>query len=205
MTTIYKIGDKNDHLVAVHFSRTTQGLRKITLAAFLIVVCAGGNRVQAESAYQAVCDDATHFPEYHQLDFLLGRWVIFAGGTKFADATLVRPSGGCALVETWRALPSETFANRPSLSNALIAYDSETKRWQYFWVSGVIGLVLQFSAVPDNHLIWSRSETSPEGIVKQQRVSFTRVSDGELHEQGVSSIDNGTTWLTEYDLVWRRK
>jgi hypothetical protein len=187
------------------FQRAFQRLRHGLLATLMVVGCAVGSQVHAEQSFQAVCDDAAHFPEYHRLDFLLGRWVIFAGGAKFADATLVRPSGGCALVETWRALPAETFANRPSLSNALIAYDSETKRWQYFWVSGVIGLVLHFTAVPDNDLIWSRSEISPEGIVKQQRVKFSRVSDRELHEQGVSSVDNGATWVTEYDLVWRRK
>jgi hypothetical protein len=201
----YKMGNQDGHLVATRFSRTIQGLRDVMLAALLIVACTGANRVLAESPYQAVCDDPVHFPEYHRLDYLLGQWVIYADGMHFADATLARPQGGCALVETWRGLPSETFANRPSVSNALIAYDSETKRWQYTWVAGVIGLVLQFTAPPDKDLVWTRSETSAEGTVKQQRVSFTRVSDVELHERGVASVDAGATWTTEYDLTWRRK
>jgi hypothetical protein len=205
MINIDKLSDQDGCQVAARFPKATQALRQVLFAALLVVAGAGGNRVQAESAYPAVCDDAVHFPEYHRLDYLLGQWVIYAGGTKFADATLARPKGGCALVETWRALPSETFANRPSVSNALIAYDSETKRWQYFWVSGVIGLVLQFTAPPDKDLIWTRSETSPGGTVKQQRVTFTRVDDDQLHEQGFSSVDAGTTWMTEYDLVWRKK
>jgi hypothetical protein len=199
------ISDQDGRPVVARSPRAIQSLRLVLLAALMVMVGADGNRAQAESTYQAVCDDPAHFPEYHRLDYLLGQWVIYAGAMKFADATLARPKGGCALVETWRALPSETFANRASVSNALIAYDAETKRWQYFWATGVIGLVLQFTAPPNKDLIWTRSETSVGGTVKQQRVTFTRVSDVELHERGVVSVDAGATWTTEYDLTWRRK
>jgi hypothetical protein len=174
-------------------------------ATTVLILAAMSYGAQAQSTHAAVCDDVAHHPEYHQLDFWLGTWSVYAGDRKVSDVKIERPEGGCALVETWSATGSAITANRKSASNGLIAYDSDTNLWEYFWVTGVIGMHLHFTASPAVDLVWSRTELTLDGRVKLQHLTITKQPDGNLRERGASSLDAGKTWETDYDLSWRRQ
>jgi hypothetical protein len=187
------------------FDRRRQRERSAAGYAFTVLILAAMScGTRAQSTHAAVCDDVAH-PEYHQLDFWLGAWNVYAGDRKISDVKIERPEGGCALVETWSATASAITANRKSASNGLIAYDSDTKLWEYFWVTGLSGMHLHFTASPAAELVWSRTELAPDGRAKLQHLTITKQPDGNLRERGASSIDGGKTWATDYDLSWRRQ
>lgn len=177
-------------------------LNRIALAILGVMVFATGS-AHAENA--PVCDDAVHYPEYHRLDFLIGNWTAYADKTKIADVSIERPAGACALVQTWNALPSEMTFNRPAVAKALVAYDQERRLWELFWVTGVIGVHFHFTATPAENLVWEANETLSTGGTKTDRLMITKLPDGTLREIGTASTDGGKTWVTEYDLIWRKK
>ena len=67
-------------------------------------------------------------PEYHQLDFWVGRWDVYpTGKDKLVAHSLIEPVYGCGIRENWMPL-----SNQPG--GSLSIYVPAEKRWEQFWI-----------------------------------------------------------------------
>lgn len=143
---------------------------------------------------------------YRQFDFWIGQWEAFnKNGQKAGDSKISVILDSCIIFEEW------TSANLTQgiryAGKSFNTYNSVTKQWQQTWVDNVGGTTeyLQGKA-GNNNIIY---ETRPFPISKDtlaiRRLSFYKLDTDKVRQHGEISKDNGATWITEFDLEYRRK
>lgn len=145
-------------------------------------------------------------PEYRQFDFWIGEWEAFnASGNKAGDSKISLILDSCIIFEEWTST-SITQGIRYA-GKSFNTYNVATKQWQQTWVDNAGGsneyLMGKFI---DNKIIYS---SSPFPFTKDtmaiRKMTFTNISPVKLRQHGEISKDNGLSWVTEYDLEYRRK
>jgi hypothetical protein len=136
--------------------------------------------------------------EFRQLDFWIGEWDVFNKDQKIAETSIQRVLKDCALEEMWKG-------SRGSDGKGLSTYNPRSKKWEYFWVSAN-GSTSHFSGeLMGSEMRFSFESPQPDGHVRQRHWSLISLPDGGVRELSVGSDDQGKTWSTEYDYVWRKK
>jgi hypothetical protein len=143
------------------------------------------------------CSEDTLF---RQQDFTLGHWDVYTGDTKTAEVLMEKTLKDCALRETWT-----TVGNRPGNGLGLFTYSRLLKRWGYFWVADN-GTATAFTGglQAPGHMRFETQAPLIDGGKRLRHWSLILLADGTVRELSVGTND-GKTWTTEYDLLWRKK
>lgn len=145
-------------------------------------------------------------PEFRQFDFWVGEWEAFApNGNKGGDSKISIILDSCIILEEW------TSANLTQglryAGKSFNTYNSATKQWQQTWVDNVGGTTefLRGEGGDGKIVLYADKVTGPQGKTFMRRLTFTKLSNDKVRQFGEMSTDGGTSWLTEYDLEYRRK
>ena len=130
-------------------------------------------------------------PEYHQLDFWVGRWDVYGPKGKKVGHSLIEKVYGCGIRENW--MP---FSNQ--VGGSLSTYVPGEKHWEQFWIDSS-GSRATFSGG------WNGSAMVIQGewggpIV---RMSYSKSADGSVRQFGEQSTDGGKTWAVSFDFIYR--
>jgi len=131
-------------------------------------------------------------PEYHQLDFWVGRWDVYpTGKDKLVAHSLIEKVYGCGIRENWMPL-----SNQPG--GSLSTYVPAEKHWEQFWIDSS-GSRAQFAGG------WNGSAMVITGkwggpLV---RMSYSKNADGSVRQFGEQSTDDGKTWKPSFDFTYR--
>jgi hypothetical protein len=174
-----------------------------SLAISLMAVIAVSSGAQPQTATVAAplpspsaCTSVAH-PEYRQLDFWIGDWIVFKGEQKLADVHVEKVLSECALSETWKGVRGDGLG--------LSTFNQKTKEWEYFWVSDK-GATSHFSGtLLPGEMRYRLQVPLPDGGVRMRHWSLIQLPDGKVRELSVGSNDDGANWTTEYDYVWVKK
>jgi hypothetical protein len=133
-------------------------------------------------------------PEHRQFDFWIGEWsVTGAAGQHAGDNTIKAVAGTCALSESWRgAKGGEGFSYS--------AYDSLRKTWHQTWVDKDGLVLLLDGGLQDGKMVLSGMTGTT-----LNRVSWEPRKDGTVRQLWETSADQGKTWQTAFDGLYRRK
>ncbi|HKG91155.1 MAG TPA: hypothetical protein VKA84_04665 [Gemmatimonadaceae bacterium] len=139
---------------------------------------------------------------YRLFDFWLGNLMVVdaATGADLGHTNVVtRDLGGCAIQEHWTT--AEGFRGR-----SLNAYDAADGRWHQHWVDdGFNDFTLEGDSPAPGTMVLSGGEMrTPAGVVTQ-RVTWTRMSSQRTRQLGEGSVDGGTTWTTQFDVLYDRR
>lgn len=128
---------------------------------------------------------------FHQFDFWLGEWDVFAPGGQRAGRNIIRAAeGGCAIVETWTSASGNT-------GTSLNFYDRADRKWHQAWMERG-GEALRLSgAFADGHMRLQSDSAGPDGAVN--RITWTPMPDGKVKQFWDASTDGGKTWKTAFD------
>lgn len=145
-------------------------------------------------------------PVYRQFDFWVGEWEAFGlKGKKAGDSKISIILDSCVVLEEWTSASKQggiTFTGK-SFNN----YNAATGQWQQTWVDNVGGSTAYLQGKFENKRI--SFLTQPFHFSKDsmaiRRLSFFDLGPNKVRQWGEISKDNGTTWVTEYDLEYRRK
>lgn len=139
-------------------------------------------------------------PLFGHQDFTLGHWDVYAGDKKSAEVLMEKVLKDCAIHETWT-----TIDNRPGNGLGLFTYSRLLKDWGYFWVSDV-GQTTAFRGTVQKpgEIRYVTEAPLPNGGKRLRHWSLILQPDGAVRELSVGTND-GSTWTTEYDLLWRKK
>jgi hypothetical protein len=133
-------------------------------------------------------------PEHAQFDFWVGDWRVTTPDGKHAgDNRIEKVLEGCALHENWRGA-------KGGLGFSYSAYDASRKVWHQTWVDKDGSVLLLDGALRDGAMVLS----GPTGDTLN-RVTWTPNADGSVRQFWQSSSDQGKTWKTEFDGLYRRK
>jgi hypothetical protein len=134
--------------------------------------------------------------EYHQLDFWIGTWDVFEvdGSHPVAHASISRELDGCAVHERYEqsdGLHGESFS----------AYEAGRRQWRQSWYTNHgKGLEMTGTMQADSLVLQGIDYSgTPQSEV---RVTWKPLK-GSVQETAVISTDNGKTWKTWFDLVFR--
>lgn len=145
-------------------------------------------------------------PVYRQFDFWVGEWEAYGkNGKKAGDSKISLILDSCIVLEEWTSVPvvnSTTYAGK-----SFNTYNATTNQWQQTWVDNVGGSTeyLQGTFI-DNSIIF---KTNPFPFSKDtmalRQLTFYNLGKDKVRQLGEISKNKGQSWLTEYDLEYRRK
>jgi len=143
----------------------------------------------------AACSTAKH----HQLDFLVGNWVVRdRSGRVLGTDSVSKEHGGCSLIEVWR----EAGSGREGLG--VIGYRRETGAWHQDLLIHT-GFVLSVEGGMDGaSMVMTGKEYPGRGVTRIHRIRWAPASDGSVEQLWQTSIDDGRSWQVHFEGVFQR-
>jgi hypothetical protein len=138
---------------------------------------------------------------YQQFDFWVGQWDVYPNGKDqlVAHSRIEKLYGGCAIRENWMPV-------KGTGGGSLSAPDPLTGRWHQYWLDSS-GSQVEFDGglVKDKMVLvgyWKGiNGPGQDGLV---RMSYTRLDADTVRQFGELSTDQGLTWSTNFDFIYRR-
>lgn len=139
--------------------------------------------------------------EYQQLDFWVGDWDVYVGGTQVGHNRIEKILGGCAVIENWRATDGSE-----GKSLFFVDYDG---RWAQIWVSerasapGGTKEKVMVSDPPEGAVRFQGVVRHPDEGAWLDRTTLTLLDNGDVRQLIEVSRDNGETWNPTFDGLYR--
>jgi hypothetical protein len=144
--------------------------------------------------------------EYRQFDFWIGEWEAFAkNGKKAGDSKISLILDSCIILEEWTSAPVTQGIRYAGKS--FNTWNAVTDQWQQTWVDNVGGSTEFLEGKFENNKIVFTSRPFPvsKDTMAIRRLSFYNMGPDKVRQHGEISKNSGGSWLTEYDLEYRRK
>lgn len=143
---------------------------------------------------------------YRQFDFWIGDWEAFnIKGQKAGDSKISLILDSCVVLEEWSnvAVPGGFIYKGKSFNT----YNSIQKQWQQNWVDNVGGSTQYVLGKYDDKKIIFQTEPwkYSKDTMAMNRLTFFNLGPDQVRQFGEITKDNGQTWVTQYDLDYRRK
>lgn len=137
-------------------------------------------------------------PESTQFDFWVGAWNVYnPAGVKVGENVIEKISSNWGLLENW------TNANGVP-GKSLNSYNITKQMWQQFWVGS--GGVLELSGGLENGAMVMKGEgVGANGAKIVNRITWTPNADGTVRQHWETSNDEGKTWTTSFDGLYRKR
>ena len=133
-------------------------------------------------------------------------WEAFGkNGKKAGDSKISLILDSCTILEEWTSANVQQGLRYSGKSFNM--YNAANKTWQQYWIDNTGGvtnynsgkylngkLVYQTENVKVNDTTWL-----------MQRLTFYNLGKDKVRQHGENSGDGGKTWVTSYDLEYRRK
>ncbi len=169
-----------------------------TFMAMLIIMMIAASAVVAQNTIPCNAD-----PEFRKLDFLVGDWIIKdrSQNKVIAESSVRKISKGCAYME--ERVDVEGF-----VVNSLIYFNLDEYTWKQVWISesprsrgGVKEKVMDDFA-PVNSVRFSGSYISAKGTHVLERMTFTRLANGNFIQKVETSANGGMNWVVTFEGIY---
>jgi ketosteroid isomerase-like protein len=140
----------------------------------------------------------------HALDFWVGKWDVLQGEQIVGTSTIEKTLNGCALFEHWRDAEG-------GKGTSLFYYDRGAARWKQVWTTeqalAVGGTKEKAEQVEFTSSGWIRFQGQyrgkDSGTTITDRTTLTREKDAAVRQLIEISTDDGHTWRTIFDALYR--
>ena len=176
---------------------TVASARLVLMAQLLLALCGPAAQVASAEAAAEPKKPCSTAP-YRQFDFWRGNWVVTENGKPAGKNRIEAVLNGCALLESWTGVGGLT-------GHSLNTYDATRDVWHQTWVDSAGSLLtleghLQGNAMVLEGLAVEKKDTPPT----HQRITWTPRPNGDVRQHWQSSADDGLTWKTEFDGLYKR-
>jgi hypothetical protein len=130
-------------------------------------------------------------------DFWVGQWEVHLRETDelIGHNEIRRVHDGHVLAESYG-----TVSGRFS-GSSLNGFDHERGRWHQCWMDST-GLVLDlYGGVVDGDMVMTGQAVSGQ----TERISWTPLADGNVRQHWEQSTDDGATWITVFDGLYKSR
>jgi len=167
-----------------------------------ILACAiaGALRLHAGAAAPnaASCEQT---PQFHLLDFWVGKWDVVSGNNHGLDV-VEKQLDGCAVTEKWDGGPGDK-------GFSLFYFNRFTQKWTQVWVTNS---ATSLGGLKEKYYVGSpapgavRFQGTLPGLYRGKnvldRTTLTPLPRGRVHQVIETSTDGGSTWHTGFDAVY---
>lgn len=137
-------------------------------------------------------------PAYRQFDFWLGTWNVTQAGKTAGQNKIESILNGCAVMESWQGTGGVT-------GHSLNIYDSTRDLWHQTWVDSTGSLLTLEGRFKNGAMVLEGVALDDKGAKTRQRITWTSSSATEVRQLWQSSTDDGKSWKTEFDGVYRQQ
>ena len=139
-------------------------------------------------------------PDYAAFDFWVGEWDVYPakGDKPVAKSRIEKLYNGCAVRENWMPFSGAS-------GGSLNGRDPATGRWHQTWIGSSPGPV-HFEGGPAGGamvLTGSWPGSGPNGENGLTRMTYSPLAGGAVRQHGEFSADEGKSWQTTFDFVYR--
>ena len=133
-------------------------------------------------------------------DFWVGDWVVTnqESGELAGRNVIAGLFGGRVLVERYST--PNGFGG-----TSLSTYDESARRWHQCWMDSSGGVLDLYGGLDDRVMLMSGETRGQDGRIQLEQISWTPNPDGSVRQHWAQSIDDGTTWTTVFDGLYRRQ
>jgi hypothetical protein len=142
-----------------------------------------------------------------QFDFWIGEWDVYPNGANvlIGNNKIEMASGGCMILENWTAI-----GNVPNVGKSMNYVNPATGKWEQFWIgSGGITRNNPQKFVNgeyrDGAMRFEFTQTNAQGQTQIGRFIFFNEGPDQVRQFNEVSADQGKTWTTVYDFVYKRR
>ena len=145
-------------------------------------------------------------PEFRQFDFWIGEWEAFGvNGKKGGDSKISLILDSCIILEEWTSAGVQQglrFAGK-----SFNTWNAALKQWQQTWVDNTGNTTAYTKGKFENNKIILNTDPFPfsKDTMAVRRLTFFNLGADKVRQLGEITKDKGNTWVTEYDLEYRRK
>ena len=144
----------------------------------------------------------TQDPMYRQFDFWIGSWEVYGkNGKKAGDSRIDLILDSCIVLENW------TSANGNYAGKSFNSFNARTGQWQQNWVDNKGGSIEYVKGGIQNSVMifYTAPFNFKKDTVATRRLSFHSLTNNKVRQHSEISKDGEKSWVTEYDLEYRRK
>ncbi|HEY2344876.1 MAG TPA: hypothetical protein VGH80_03215 [Xanthomonadaceae bacterium] len=154
----------------------------------------------ADTAFSSNPAFACAAAESRQFDFWIGEWEVSADGKHAGRSRIQSILGGCAILENW----SGASGNE---GKSLNTWNAAATRWEQYWVDGSGTPLHLIGGIVDGRMVLSGRQSVPDpqtGRIRIDRITWTPNADGSVRQLWESSDDDGGSWTTSFDGLYRK-
>ena len=168
--------------------------------AWVLLITATISNAQSTTAKPCTGDN------YRQFDFWIGEWDVYGiNGNKAGDSKISLILDSCIILEEWVSVTKPgVFTYKGKSFNT---YNSQAKQWQQLWVDNTGGSThYLYGSYSEGKIVFQTSlPSSANESLQIDRLSFFALDTNRVRQLGEQSKDNAKSWVTKYDLEYRRK
>lgn len=157
----------------------------------------------AASAQQNTLACACCSEKFRQFDFWVGDWETFVGAKKdtlTGTNHIVLMENKCVIQENWKS------ARGAYTGTSYNFYNPQTDKWHQTWVDNQGGSLLLSGNLEDGKMVlWSDPMKTRNGQTYRNRITWTPNPDGSVRQHWEVTYDDGKSWTTLFDGLYRRK
>lgn len=143
-------------------------------------------------------------PVNHDFDFWLGDWNVVTPDGKPAGTNRIESvSGGRGLYENWSGA-TQPNGQPGGNGKSLNTYNAAKKQWQQFWVGSGGGVLELAGGLVDGKMVLSGSRALAAGGTLTNRITWAPNPDGTVRQHWEQSRDDGKTWTTAFDGLYKK-
>ena len=135
----------------------------------------------------------------HQFDFWIGEWEVTSQG-QLAGTNSIRPIlDGCVLQETWSG-------SSGSKGTSLNFFNPSSGKWHQLWVwKNGTTLPPLSGGYHQGKMVLEGQAPNQKGVLTWHRISWHDNDDGTVRQHWETSVDDGKSWSTLFDGLYRKK
>jgi hypothetical protein len=170
--------------------------------------------IRSDARFKAAIVSATNIAmpcliheQSRQFDFWIGEWDVYPNGANIiiGHSKIEMASGGCMILENWTAV-----GGAPNTGKSMNYVNANTGKWEQFWLgSGGINPNNPQKFVNgeyrDGAMRFEFERLTPQGQKQIGRFIFFNEGPDQVRQFNEVSSDDGKTWTTTYDFVYKRK
>ena len=145
-------------------------------------------------------------PQFRQFDFWIGEWDVFGKtGQKAGDSKISLILDSCIILEEWTSANMQQGLRYAGKS--FNTWNAATKEWQQTWVDNRGNTTAFTHGKYEEKKIVFNTDPFPfsKDTIAVRRLTFFDLGKDKVRQLGEITKDKGATWVTEYDLEYRRR
>jgi hypothetical protein len=136
----------------------------------------------------------------------LGEWEVFAkNGKKAGDSKVSIILDSCVVLEEWTS--ASMVKGFRYAGKSFNTWNNQSGQWQQVWVDNTGGSTEYLEGRYEaNKMTFKTGKFKFNAdTLAIRRLSFYKLANNKVRQHGEISKDEEKTWITEYDLEYRRK